>query len=157
MGVAGSGKSTIGTLLAPLIGARYLDGDTLHPAANIAKMSRGEPLTDADRWPWLDRVGAALSAPEGRLILGCSALKRAYRARIAAAAGAPVTFVYLAGSRALIAARMAERRGHFMPSSLIESQFAALEPPGPDEDARTVGIDQPPEAVAAEIAAALGA
>lgn len=157
MGVAGSGKSAIGALLAPALGAGYLDGDALHPAENIAKMSRGEPLDDADRWPWLDHVGHALAEAPGPMILGCSALKRAYRARIAAAAGGPVTFLHLAGSRALIAARMAERTGHFMPPALLDSQFAALEPPGPDEDAVTVDIAASPAQVVAEIVAALAA
>lgn len=155
MGVAGSGKSTIGAALAPLLKARYLDGDDLHPPSNIAKMSRGEPLTDADRRPWLDGVGAALAAAEAPVIVGCSALKRAYRDRIRAAAGGPVTFVHLTGSRTVIAARMVARKGHFMPATLIDSQFAALEPPGPEEDAVTVDIDRPVADVAAEIAARL--
>jgi gluconokinase len=156
MGVAGSGKSLVGRALAPRIGAAYVDGDDLHPPANIAKMSRGEALSDADRWPWLNRVGAVLAAAEGRIVVGCSALRRAYRDRIRAAAGGPVTFVHLSGGRAVIASRMRARHGHFMPASLIDSQFATLEPPDPEEHAITVDIDQPPGAVVAEIAAALG-
>ncbi len=153
MGVAGCGKSSVGVALAPLVGARYIDGDDLHPAANIAKMQRGEPLSDADRWPWLDLVGKALKPG---VILGCSALKRTYRARIAETAGGPVWFVHLAGSKDLIAGRMAARSGHFMPLALLDSQFATLEPPAPDENAITVGIDQPMPALVAEIAAKLG-
>lgn len=154
MGVAGCGKSTVGAGLSARLDIPYIDGDDLHPAANVAKMSRGEPLTDADRWPWLDRVAAALAArPE--LIIGCSALRRRYRDRIRAGAGGPVTFVYLEGGRAEIEARMAARRGHFMPASMVESQFAALEPPGPDEAPIVVDIARAPEVVLAAIEAGL--
>ncbi len=148
MGVAGCGKSTVGAAFAAAIGARFIDGDDLHPAANVAKMSAGVPLTDDDRWPWLDRVADVLT---GNVVVGCSALKRRYRDRIRATAG-PVRFLHLAGSRDVIAARMANRPGHFMPAALLDSQFAALEPPGPDEDAVTVDIDQ---SIAAVIAALL--
>lgn len=155
MGVAGSGKSTVGAALSEALGLPYRDGDDLHPAANIAKMSRGEPLDDADRWPWLQAVACALAdMPKGGII-GCSALKRRYRDLIRDTAGAPVTFVHLAGSRAVIAERMAHRPGHFMPTSLLDSQFAALEPPGPDEGAITVDIAEPVAAVVADIVAAL--
>ncbi|MEH6774514.1 MAG: gluconokinase [Cereibacter changlensis] len=149
MGVAGSGKTSVGQALAARIGIAYRDGDDLHPPGNIARMARGEPLTDEDRWPWLARVGQALAAEEA-LILGCSALKRAYRDRIRDAAG-EVIFVHLSGSRRVIAARMRAREGHFMPASLLDSQFAALEPPGPDEASVTVDIDQPVEAVVSDI------
>jgi len=155
MGVAGCGKSAVGAALAARLGALYLDGDDLHPPANIAKMSRGEPLDDEDRWPWLTLVGQRLATPQGALILGCSALKRRYRDHIRREAGAPVIFVHLAGTKALIAARMAARSGHFMPTSLIDSQFAALEPPGPDENAITVDIDNTVDAIADAIAAEL--
>ena len=141
MGVAGCGKSAVGAALAERLDATYLDGDDLHPEGNIAKMSRGEPLTDDDRWPWLTLVGQKLAEPDGILILGCSALKRRYREHIRKEAGAPVTFVHLAGSRELIAARMSARSGHFMPTTLIDSQFAALEPPAAGENAITVDID----------------
>lgn len=152
MGVAGCGKSSVGAALGPVLGAAYLDGDDLHPAGNIAKMQAGIPLTDADRAPWLAEVGALL-APPGRRIVGCSALKRAYRDLIRDRAGAPVTFVHLAGSRELIAARMAARTGHFMPTALLDSQFATLEPPGADEGAVTVDIALPlPDLVAALVA-----
>ena len=142
MGVAGCGKSSVGAMLSDRLGVPYVDGDDLHPAGNVDKMRLGIPLTDDDRWPWLDRVAATLNA-QAPLIVGCSALKRAYRDRIRAGAGGPVLFVHLAGSRALIAARMSARKGHYMPVSLIDSQFAALEPPEPDETAMTVDIDQP--------------
>ena len=154
MGVAGSGKTSVGVALSLAAGIPYRDGDDLHPAANVAKMSRGEPLTDDDRWPWLAKVGQTLApAP---LIIGCSALKRCYRDLITAEAHAPVTFIHLSGSRDLIASRMNARKGHFMPPALLDSQFAALEPPGPDENAITVGIDQSLEGIVADIITALG-
>lgn len=154
MGVAGSGKSTVGAGLSARLGIPYIDGDDLHPAENVAKMSRGEPLEDADRWPWLDRVAASLAARPG-VIVGCSALKRRYRDRIRAGAGGPVTFVYLEGSRAEIEARMTARQGHFMPASMVESQFAALEPPGPDETPIVVDIARAPDEVLVAIEAGL--
>ena len=132
MGVAGCGKSTIGQGLAAGLGAAFLEADALHPPSNIAKMSAGTPLTDEDRWPWLDAIAAA--APKaGRAVIACSALRRAYRERLAAGAGEPVFFVHLTGSREEIARRMTLRTGHFMPAALIDSQFATLEPPGADE------------------------
>ena len=152
MGVAGCGKSSVGEALALRLGIPYRDGDDLHPAENVEKMRQGVPLTDADRWPWLDRVAEALAQPP--VIIGCSALKRSYRDRIRAGAGGPVRFVHLDGSRQLIAARMAERQGHYMPLSLLDSQFAALEPPGPDEAMR-VDIDQTLDALVWAIAADL--
>lgn len=145
MGVAGCGKSSVGEALSARLGIPYRDGDDLHTPAAVAKMRAGTPLTDDDRWPWLDRVATVL-ATEAPVIVGCSALKRAYRDRIRQGAGGPVRFVYLAGSRALIAGRMAARTGHYMPTSLLDSQFAALEPPGPEE-ALTVDIDQPLAAI----------
>lgn len=156
MGVAGSGKTAVGEALARRLGARYVDGDELHSPANIARMSRGEPLTDEDRRPWLASVGKALAGGDGITVVGCSALRRAYRDRIRAGAGAPVAFVHLAGSREVIAARMAARSGHFMPLSLLDSQFAALEPPGGDEDAVTVDIDRPLAEIVDLIARAFG-
>lgn len=155
MGVAGCGKSAVGAALAARLGATYLDGDDLHPAANIEKMSRGDPLTDADRWPWLTLVGQRLAAPGGILIIGCSALKRRYREHIVREADGPVTFVHLAGSKALITARMSARAGHFMPTSLIDSQFAALEPPAGYENAVTVDIDDTLEGIVHQIVAKL--
>ncbi|WP_307145943.1 gluconokinase [Rhizobium tibeticum] len=143
MGVAGCGKSTVGVMLAARLGAAYLDGDDLHPSVNIEKMSRGVALTDEDRWPWLTRVGEALIKPEGPLIVGCSALKRAYRDHILETADAPVTFIHLAGTSDVINARMNDRKGHFMPPALLASQFAALEPPEINEKAINVNIDRP--------------
>lgn len=154
MGVAGSGKTSVGQALSDRLGIPYREGDDLHPAANVEKMRAGVPLTDEDRWPWLDRVTEALRQ-DAPLIVGCSALKRIYRDRLRAGAG-DVRFVHLAGSRDLIAARMAERTGHYMPLSLLDSQFAALEAPGPDEGA-TVDIDQPLATLADTIAALLAA
>lgn len=151
MGVAGCGKSSVGAAVSALTGLSYVDGDDLHPAANVAKMAAGQPLTDEDRWPWLDACAATLAT--GNIILGCSALKRAYRDRLRGAGG--VRFVHLSGPRDLIAARMAQRSGHYMPLSLLDSQFAALEPPASDEDALTICIDQPTAAIAALIATQL--
>ena len=149
MGVPGCGKSTIGQGLAAGLGAAFIEADALHPAANIAKMSAGAPLTDADREPWLDAVGAA--APKaGRAVIACSALRRAYRARLAAAAGAPVFFVHLAGSREEIGRRMSLREGHFMPASLLESQFATLEPLAADEPHLLLDVARPAEDLIAD-------
>ena len=153
MGVAGCGKSSVGEALSARLGIPYRDGDDLHSPEAVAKMRAGDPLTDDDRWPWLDRVAAVL-AREAPVIVGCSALKRAYRDRIRAGAGGVVRFVFLAGSRELIAARMAARTGHYMPTSLLDSQFAALEVPGPDE-ALTVEVGQPLEGIVADILAHL--
>lgn len=151
MGVAGCGKSSVGLALAPHLNSVYLDGDDLHPPANIAKMSRGQPLADDDRWPWLDLVGNRLRQQKGPIIIGCSALRRAYRDRIRQAAGGAVTFIHLNGSRAVIERRMSARAGHFMPVALLDSQFATLEAPSPDEPAISVEIDQPMEAILTEI------
>lgn len=153
MGVAGCGKSSVGDALTALTGIPYRDGDDLHTPQAVEKMRQGTPLTDDDRWPWLDRVARALRE-DAPLIVGCSALKRAYRDRIRAGAGGAVQFVHLSGSRDLIAARMGRRTGHYMPLSLLDSQFAALERPGPDE-AITVEIGPPPDAIAADIATQL--
>ena len=140
MGVAGCGKTTIGEMIAARLGAEFRDGDALHPAANIAKMSAGIPLNDDDRWPWLETIGEALGSADGTLIIGCSALKRAYRDHIRKSAGGDVTFIHLVGTRDLITTRMAQRTGHFMPLSLLDSQFASLEPPASDETAIAIDI-----------------
>ncbi len=145
MGVSGCGKSSVGEGLAARLCVPYRDGDDLHPPANVEKMREGTALTDEDRWPWLDRVAAVL-ADEVPVIVGCSALRRAYRDRLRARAGGPVTFIHLSGSHELIAGRMAARTGHYMPPSLLDSQFAALEAPGADE-ALTIDIDQPLPAI----------
>ena len=154
MGVAGCGKSSVGEALSRRLGIAYRDGDDLHPPANVAKMSAGVPLTDDDRWPWLDKVAQVLAA-EAPVIVGCSALRRVYRDRIRDGAGGPVRFVHLSGSRRLIEDRMARRTGHFMPVSLLDSQFAALEPPEGEPGALTVDIDRPTEAIADAIASAI--
>jgi len=154
MGVSGCGKSSVGAALAARLGCIYLDGDDLHPLSNIAKMRNGIPLADEDRWPWLDAVAQSLVRADGTVIIGCSALKRAYRDRIRDGAGSPVFFVHLAGSRAVIAARVSNRPGHFMPAALLDSQFAALEPPQPNERAVTVDIDQPLDQLVSVITAA---
>lgn len=143
MGVSGCGKSTVGAALAKALDATYIDGDDLHTPENIAKMSTGTPLLDTDRWPWLDRVGDALAHRQKTTIIGCSALKRVYRDRIRAKVKVPVLFIHLSGTREEIARRMRNRSGHFMPASLLDSQFAALEEPRSDEYAVTVAINQP--------------
>lgn len=157
MGVSGCGKSSVGRAVAAAIGARFIDGDDLHPAQNLARMARGEALTDADRAPWLDLVGTALGAAPPPVVIACSALRRAYRDRIAARSGAPVTYLFLSGSRTVIEARMRARSGHFMPPSLLDSQFATLEPPGPDEDTLQVDIDQPFDGVVDTLVAGIRA
>ena len=140
MGVSGCGKSTIGEALAGALGGRYFDGDDFHSAENVEKMRAGNPLTDEDRWPWLDRLGQMISTCDGIVVLACSALRRAYRDRITDAACEPVLFVHLAGDEALVTARQAARVGHYMPPSLVQSQFETLEAPGEDENAVTTHI-----------------
>ena len=143
MGVTGCGKSTVGAALAQRMGWRFLDADDFHPPANVAKIAAGTPLTDGDRWPWLDRLAAELRAIEqsgGSAVLACSALKASYRARLAAAGN--VRFVHLAGDEATIAARLASRRHRYMPASLLASQFATLEAP---ENAIEVDVRLPVE------------
>lgn len=156
MGVSGSGKSTIGALLATRLGVQFTDADDLHPAANVAKMAAGIPLTDEDRWPWLARVGDALHAASGTgLVIACSALKRSYRSAILAEAPA-ARFVYLHGSRDLLAERIGHRTGHFMPATLLDSQLATLEPLAADEPGFTADIDGTPGQIVGEIAGTLG-
>ena len=149
MGVASSGKSTIAKQLAERLGWQFQDGDDFHPEANVAKMSAGHPLTDDDRWPWLQSIADEIdkvSRAGGRLVVACSALKRAYRDVLVHGRG-DIGIVYLDGSRELIGARMAKRKGHFMPPGLLDSQFATLEPPAPDEKPITVSIDASVEAI----------
>ena len=150
MGVAGCGKSSVGAALSVRTGISYRDGDDLHTAANVAKMAAGMPLTDDDRWPWLDLVARALEQ-DAPLMIGCSALKRAYRDRIRQGVTGPVLFVHLSGTRAVIEARMAARKGHYMPVTLLDSQFAALESPAADEWHLTVDIDQSLDEIVARI------
>ncbi|MCV0427629.1 MAG: gluconokinase [Roseibium sp.] len=155
MGVSGCGKSKIGQGFARAIGGSFFDGDDLHPEENIAKMSRGEPLNDSDREPWLDRVGMRLKDASEPTVIACSALKRAYRERIADRAGGPVTFLYLEGTRDVLSSRMKLREGHFMPLALLDSQLETLEPPEPDELSVKASIDQTPDQVVAELLAGI--
>jgi gluconokinase len=141
MGVSGSGKSTVGAALAQRLRVPFADADDLHPPANIEKMSAGIPLDDHDRQPWLDAVGAWLADHPHGAVMSCSALRRDYRDRLRRHAPR-LAFIHLAGTREVIAARMAGRPGHFMPSSLLDSQFATLEPLEPDEAGLTIDIDQ---------------
>jgi gluconokinase len=147
MGVSGCGKSLIGQAFATAIHAQFIDGDSLHPQANIAKMSRGEPLNDTDRAPWLDVVGKTLA--KAGTVVACSALKRVYRDRIRAMAMKPVTFLYLRGTRDMLLNRMISRPDHFMPASLLDSQLATLEMPTPDEMHLVADIDQTPDQIVA--------
>lgn len=133
MGVSGAGKSTLGRALAEALGWEFVEGDTLHPSANVEKMKAGKPLDDTDRWPFLDNVAKAIAASGGKgIVVSCSALKRSYRDFIRARAGA-VTFVLPMMSREVLQARMEQRRDHFMPVALLESQLATLESPQADE------------------------
>ncbi|MER7742077.1 gluconokinase [Streptomyces sp. NPDC096538] len=155
MGVAGTGKTTIGPLLAARFGVPYAEGDDFHPQSNIAKMSAGTPLTDDDRWPWLDAIGdwAQQRAGLGGVV-SCSALKRSYRDRLRAAAPG-VVFVHLTGDRALVEDRMSHRKGHFMPTALLDSQFATLQPLGQDEAGVAVDVTGSPEEITERAATAL--
>jgi carbohydrate kinase (thermoresistant glucokinase family) len=157
MGVSGSGKSTVGELVAERLGVPFVDGDALHPAANVAKMASGVPLTDDDRIPWLRAVGRALAdtSPEGAVV-ACSALRHAYRDLIRSEAP-DALFAELDGDRALLAARMAARPGHFMPVSLLDSQLATLEPLRPEEDGLRLDVARPPAELAEAIVAAVRA
>lgn len=147
MGVAGCGKSTVGEALAGRGAITYADGDDLHPPENIAKMSSGQPLDDNDRRPWLIRVGQALAEGPDSAAIGCSALKRAYRDLIRDQVPGEVHFLHLAAPKEVIAARMAVRKGHFMPLALLDSQFAALEQLDDDEMGAVVDISHPVDAV----------
>jgi len=134
MGVSGSGKTSLGRAIAARLDLPFLDGDDFHPPANVAKMAAGVPLTDEDRWPWLDRLGQAAATEPRGAVVACSALKRAYRDRLRAWRP-DLILVHIVGDATLIGRRMQGRRDHFMPASLLDSQFAALEPPAPDEAA----------------------
>ena len=149
MGVSGSGKTTVGRGIAERLGWRFQEGDALHPPENVAKMAAGTPLVDADRWPWLAAIAVVIDGWRADGVSGvvtCSALKRAYR-DVLIGSRKDVRLVYLRGDLALIAARMAARRGHFMPAALLDSQFAALEEPGEDEHPLVVDVTGPPPAI----------
>jgi carbohydrate kinase (thermoresistant glucokinase family) len=153
MGVSGSGKTTVGKALAKRLGWRFVEGDDFHPPQNVAKMASGRPLDDADRWPWFDRIVAEmkrLNAAREHAVIACSALKAAYRERLAE--GGDMRLVYLKGDAATIAARLAHRSGHFMPPSLLPSQLATLQEP---KDAIVVDIREPVGDQVAAIARAL--
>jgi gluconokinase len=153
MGVSGSGKTTVGERLAFRLGWPYEDADQFHPASNIAKMSAGHPLTDEDRWPWLKAIAAEIdrNCDAGKqLVVGCSALKRAYR-DVLVHGRAEIRLVYLEGTQAQIADRLGRRKGHFMPPGLLSSQFKTLEPPTPDEHAIKVSIDGTADAIVDDI------
>ncbi|MEU5779106.1 gluconokinase [Streptomyces venezuelae] len=158
MGVAGTGKTTIGPLLADRLGVPYAEGDDFHPPENIQKMSSGTPLTDDDRWPWLDAIGFWAHGRAGLGgVVSSSALKRSYRDRLRAAAPDvdSLVFVHLTGDRALIEDRMSHRQGHFMPTALLDSQFATLEPLGADEVGVGVDVAGSPEEIADRAVVAL--
>jgi gluconokinase len=155
MGVSGSGKTTVGRLLARHLDVPYAEGDDFHPAANVAKMRAGHPLDDEDRRPWLDEIARWLAGhAEGGGVVACSALKRRYRARLASAAPR-VFFLHLDGSPELIAARITARQGHFMPPELLRTQLADFEPLGDDETGSAVPIDGTPQETAALARAAV--
>ncbi|MBV9634918.1 MAG: gluconokinase [Methylobacteriaceae bacterium] len=159
MGVSGSGKTTIAVPLARRLGWEFRDGDEFHPPANVAKMRSGIPLTDEDRWPWLRAIGEWLGTEvaEGRHgIVACSALRRRYRDILVGGHRDAIRIVFLDGAKTLIAQRLAARRHHFMPASLLDSQFATLERPTPDEHPVIVSIDATPEAIVGAIVAKLG-
>lgn len=153
MGVSGCGKSTVAGLVAEHLGWELEEGDALHPEANIAKMSSGQPLTDEDRWPWLERVAewaeARLAVGSGGVIT-CSALKRSYR-QLLGRRGSGIVFVHLVGSRELLAQRLSEREGHFMPPTLLDSQLADLEPLGVDEPHVRVEVGPPAAELARQV------
>ena len=157
MGVSGSGKSTVSESLAARLGWVYEDGDRFHPVSNVAKMSAGHPLTDEDRWPWLQAIADEidrLSATGERAVIACSALKRAYR-DILVHGRDDIQMVFLDGTQDLIADRLASRKGHFMPPDLLASQFRTLERPGANERPITVSIDAPVERIVDDIVSQL--
>jgi gluconokinase len=159
MGVAGSGKTTIASGLAEKLGVPFVEGDSLHPIANVKKMSAGIPLTDEDRWPWLKAIGERMEVERltgHGVVVSCSALKHVYRDCLRSEVQGRVHFILLDGSRELIGDRMKKRKGHFMPPALLDSQFATLEKPTPDEDAVVLDISHNVPTLLVEASAAVG-
>lgn len=155
MGVSGAGKSTVGEALAARLGLPYADGDAFHPEANVAKMSAGVPLDDADRQPWLESIGRWLADRPAGAVVSCSALRRTYRDTLRAHGG-DVAFVHLAGSADVVGRRVAARADHFMPASLVASQLATLEPLADDEPGVTVPLDWSVDRIVRHITATVG-
>ena len=156
MGVSGSGKSTVGAALAQRLRLPFADADDFHPPANIAKMTSGQPLTDDDRWPWLDALGVWLAERPDGAVLSCSALRRSYRDRLRRYCP-ELEFVHLHGAPEVIQRRQASRPGHFMPASLLASQFATLEPLERDEPGTVLDVDQSVDAIVEQFIARSGA
>ena len=159
MGVAGSGKSTIAAGLAERLGVDFIEGDALHPQANVNKMAGGVPLSDEDRWPWLEAIGERIEAERASgtgVVVSCSALKHVYRDCLRKKVNGRVRFILLDGPRDLISSRMLGRKGHFMPQALLDSQLATLEKPGPDEDAVILDISHTVPNLLMEASAAVG-
>lgn len=160
MGVSGSGKTSVAEALARRLSLPFVEGDALHPPANVEKMSKGIPLTDEDRWPWLESIGqrlhAAATAGDG-IVVSCSALKRSYRDLLRKAAAGDLAFLYLDGSRELLLSRMKARRDHFMPAALLDSQLATLEHPLGEPGVVAVSIDAPLDAIVESSIKALAA
>lgn len=159
MGVSGAGKTVVGARLADALGVPFLEGDDLHPAENVQRMAQGIPLTDDDRRGWLTEIAARLAAVRRAgtgLVVSCSALKRAYRDQLRGA-DPEIRFVHLTGDPALIAQRMSQRPGHFMPATLLDSQLATLEIPASDEDAWTFDLADSPDSIVSQIVARLNA
>lgn len=158
MGVTGCGKTTIGQALAEELCAAFIEGDALHPPANIAKMSAGTPLNDIDRLPWLKAIGAEIGRLHGSghaVVAACSALKHSYRDTLRQESGCDIVFVMLDGTRDFIASRLSARQGHFMPPSLLDSQFAALEPLSANERSIHVDLARPAEDILTDVMAGL--
>lgn len=158
MGVSGAGKSTVALLIDRLLDWPFQEGDELHPESNVDKMRRGVPLTDADRWPWLDRCRDWIDerlAADGRGVITCSALKRVYRDRLIGLHGDRVRLLYLKAARDVLIERLSHRQHHYMPATLLDSQLATLEAPGPDEHPIVVDVEQSPDEMITEVLAKL--